>query len=77
VLPLVDWVAMDVKARFDEHERVTGVRGSAGRAKQSRDLILTSGVACELHTIALDARHAPRGRAAESDRLGELATPSH
>jgi len=76
VLPLVDWVAMDVKARFDEHERVTGVRGSAGRAKQSRDLILTSGVACELHTIALDARHASGGGAAESDLLGELATPS-
>jgi pyruvate formate lyase activating enzyme len=76
VLPLVDWVAMDVKARFDDHERVTGVRGSAGRAKQSRDLILMSGVACELHTIALDARHAPGGGAAESDRLGELATPS-
>ena len=52
VLPLVDWVAMDVKARLDEHERVTGVRGSAGRAQQSRDLILKSGVACELHTLA-------------------------
>jgi len=52
VLPLVDWVAMDVKGRFDEHERVTGVRGSAGRAKQSRDLILKSGVACELHTLS-------------------------
>jgi len=52
VLTLVDWVAMDVKGRFDEHERVTGVRGSAGRAKQSRDLILKSGVACELHTLS-------------------------
>jgi pyruvate formate lyase activating enzyme len=52
VLPLVDWVAMDVKAKFDEHERVTGVRGSARRAKESRDLILRSGVACELHTIS-------------------------
>jgi pyruvate formate lyase activating enzyme len=52
VLPLVDWVAMDVKGRFDEHERATGVRGSAGRAKQSRDLILKSGVACELHTLS-------------------------
>ena len=52
VLPLVDWVAMDVKAKFDEHESVTRVRGSGDRAKQSRDLILTSGVACELHTLA-------------------------
>lgn len=52
VLPLVDWVAMDVKARFDEHERVTGVPGSARRARESRDLILGSGVACEFHTVA-------------------------
>jgi pyruvate formate lyase activating enzyme len=51
VLPLVDWVAMDVKAKFDEHERVTGVRGSASRAKESRELIARSGVACEFHTI--------------------------
>lgn len=59
VLPLVDWVAMDVKAKFDEHERVTRTRGSAGRAQQSRELILKSGVACELHTLAPDVRHAP------------------
>jgi len=52
VLPLVDWVGMDVKAPFDEHERVTGVRGSGRRAKQSRDLILESGVACEFHTVS-------------------------
>ena len=52
VLPLVNWVAMDVKARFEDHERVTGVRGSARRARESRDLILGSGVASEFHTLA-------------------------
>lgn len=52
VLPLVDWVAMDVKAKFHEHESVTRVRGSGARAKQSRDLIMKSGVACELHTLS-------------------------
>jgi len=52
VLPLVDWVAMDAKARFGDHERVTRVRGSAGRAKRSLDLILASGVAREFHTLA-------------------------
>ena len=55
VLPLVDWVAMDVKAKLDEHEGVTRVRGSGERARQSRDLIMKSGVACELHTLARDA----------------------
>jgi pyruvate formate lyase activating enzyme len=53
VLPLLDWVAMDAKARFEEHERVTRVRGSARRARQSLDLIVASGVARELHTLAI------------------------
>ena len=52
VLPLVDWAAMDVKARLDDHERVTGVRGSARRAKVSHDLIAGSGVSCEFHTLS-------------------------
>ena len=52
VLPLVDWVAMDVKAPFAEHERVTGARGSARRAQMSRDLVRASGVASEFHTIS-------------------------
>ena len=52
VLPLVDWVAMDVKAPFAEHARVTGVRGSGARARASRDLILASGIAGEFHTLS-------------------------
>jgi pyruvate formate lyase activating enzyme len=52
LLPLVDWVAMDLKAPFERHSEVTRVPGSGARARQSRDLLLASGVACELHTIA-------------------------
>ncbi len=51
VLPLVDWVGMDLKAPFEEHEKVTQVRGSARRARESMDLIIESGVACRFHTI--------------------------
>lgn len=52
VLPLVDWVAMDVKAPFEAHEGVTGVRGSGRRARASRDLILAGRIAHEFHTVA-------------------------
>ncbi len=52
VLPLVDWVAMDVKARFADHARVTRVPGSGRRAQASLALLQASGRACELHTIA-------------------------
>ena len=51
VLPLVDWVGMDLKAPFESHHRVTGVAGSGRRAEESRDLILRSGVACRFHTV--------------------------
>jgi pyruvate formate lyase activating enzyme len=51
VLPLVDWVSMDLKSSWEDHSRVTGVAGSAARASESRDLILASGVAYEFHTV--------------------------
>lgn len=56
VLPLVDWVAMDLKAPFEEHERVTGVPGSGRRARASLDLLVASGVPFRLHTIDGDAQ---------------------
>lgn len=51
VLPLLDWVAMDLKGPFDRHEQVTQVAGSARRARESMELILASGVACRFHTV--------------------------
>jgi pyruvate formate lyase activating enzyme len=50
-LPLVDWVAMDAKAPFEGHERVTRVAGSGARARRSAELLRASRVACEFHTI--------------------------
>ena len=55
VLPLLDWVGMDVKAPWEEHSRVTGVRGSARRARESMALIRESGVACEFHSVNREA----------------------
>jgi pyruvate formate lyase activating enzyme len=52
VLPLADWVAMDAKAPYEAHERVTRVAGSARRARESLRLLRASGVAAEIHTIA-------------------------
>ena len=49
VLPLVDWVGMDLKADFSRHESITGVNRSAARAKRSMALIASSGVAHRFH----------------------------
>lgn len=51
VLPLVDWVGMDLKAPWEAHAAVTGVASSGRRALESMDLIVQSGVACRFHTL--------------------------
>lgn len=51
VLPLVDWVGMDLKADLARHESVTRTAGSGERAKRSKELISASGVAYRFHTL--------------------------
>ena len=51
ILPLVDWVSMDLKADLRRHHEITGVANSGERALRSYELIVASGVACEFHTI--------------------------
>jgi anaerobic ribonucleoside-triphosphate reductase activating protein len=50
VLPLLDWVGMDVMAEFHRYAALTGVPGSGERARRSMELILASGVAHEFRT---------------------------
>lgn len=50
LLPLVDWVGFDVKAPFSAYEKITGVSGSGGRARQSLVALVRSGVAFEVRT---------------------------
>ncbi|HEY9098924.1 MAG TPA: anaerobic ribonucleoside-triphosphate reductase activating protein [Thiobacillus sp.] len=50
VLPLVDWVGMDVKAPFAEYERTTGAAGSGSQASAGLQHVLASGVEHEIRT---------------------------
>lgn len=55
VLPLVDWIGLDVKAPLDEparHDRVTGVAGGAAAVHESVTCVVRSGVAHEFRTTA-------------------------
>ena len=49
-LPLLDWVGMDLKAPFDEYERITGIAGSGAAAEESAALLRQSGVAHQFRT---------------------------
>ncbi|MEW5770197.1 MAG: anaerobic ribonucleoside-triphosphate reductase activating protein [Pseudomonadota bacterium] len=48
VLPLVDWIGLDVKAPLAAYPRITGVPGSGARVAESLRLVLASAVAHEL-----------------------------
>jgi len=50
VLPLVNWVGMDVKAPFADYARITGAVGSGDRVQASLREILASGVVHEIRT---------------------------
>jgi pyruvate formate lyase activating enzyme len=48
VLPLVDWVGLDIKALVTDYVNITGVPGSGLKAWQSLDLVLQSGIDHEI-----------------------------
>lgn len=52
LLPLLDWIAMDIKAPFDQYHEVTGVAGSGDKARASIQRIIASKVPYELHATA-------------------------
>jgi pyruvate formate lyase activating enzyme len=50
LLPLLDWVGLDIKGPLPQHDAITGVPGSGLRARESLALLLASGVAHECRT---------------------------
>jgi len=50
ILPLVDWVGIDVKAPWDAYDRVTTMPGTGPLANKSLQLVLDAGVAMEART---------------------------
>lgn len=50
ILPLVDWVGMDIKSDKASYEKITGVKRSGERAWKSANLLMDSGVAHEFRT---------------------------
>ena len=59
LLPLLDWVGLDVKAPFDQYEALTGVPGSGEKARTGLTTLLESGVAYEVRTTAHSLLHTP------------------
>jgi pyruvate formate lyase activating enzyme len=50
LLPLLDWVGIDIKAPFGRYSDVTGIEGSGRYVQASAEAVLASGVAHEFRT---------------------------
>jgi pyruvate formate lyase activating enzyme len=53
LLPLIDWVGLDIKAFPEEYPAITGVPGSGQRAWESLDVLLTARVPMEVRTTLM------------------------
>lgn len=56
LLPLLDWVGFDVKARFERYESVTGVAKAGVKARTCLELLSKSGVPFEVRTTVWPER---------------------
>jgi pyruvate formate lyase activating enzyme len=50
ILPLLDWVGIDVKAAFEHYDRITGCAGSGAQARACVEAVIASGVRYECRT---------------------------
>lgn len=57
LLPLVDWVGLDIKALPDGYHRITGVGASGAKAFASLELLVASGVAHEIRITVDPTTH--------------------
>ncbi|NDP37945.1 MAG: anaerobic ribonucleoside-triphosphate reductase activating protein [Rhodoferax sp.] len=57
VLPLVDWLGLDVKASWQGYDAITGISDSARQVRAGVERVLASGVAYECRTTVHPALH--------------------
>jgi anaerobic ribonucleoside-triphosphate reductase activating protein len=58
VLPLIDWVGIDVKYEFERYPEITGVPSSGEAARKSLNLLIASGVEFEARMTVYETMNA-------------------
>lgn len=72
ILPLVDWVGLDVKAAWQGYDAITGMANSAQQVQASVAAVLASGAAYEFRTTVHPALHPAEGILALAQTLRNL-----
>jgi len=70
LLPLLDWIALDIKALPEDYPLVTGVPGSGDKAWQSLELLVAAGAPLEVRTTPMPGLDDPAYLGALMKRLG-------
>jgi anaerobic ribonucleoside-triphosphate reductase activating protein len=77
ILPLLDWVGMDIKADFAEYSRITATPGSGDKAQESARMLLESGIACEFRTTVHPLYHSQEGLLHLAETLRDMGVRSY
>ena len=77
VLPLVDWVGMDIKALEENYPNLTGVEGSGVKAWESAGILLGSGVSHDIRTTVHPALTSEDELQQIIERLQQLGPVNH
>lgn len=77
VLPLLDWVGLDIKAPFELYETITGVPASGEKAREGLAALLESGVAYEVRTTVHALLHTPESLLLLASELKDLGVENY
>ena len=77
LLPLLDWVGLDIKAPFERYSDVTGAGGSGRYVRKSAESLLASGVAHEFRTTLHPALLAEKEILGMAEMLAKMGAKSY
>lgn len=77
VLPLVDWVGLDIKTSFDAYDEITGASGSAQAARAAARLVIESGVPYEFRTTVHPALTTRRHISALTRQIADMGCDTY
>jgi pyruvate formate lyase activating enzyme len=77
LLPLLDWVGLDIKALPDDYPAITGVPKSGERAWESLGILLAAGVPLEVRTTILPGHEGDATLVTLKARLAALGVKTH
>ena len=77
LLPLTDWIAMDIKAPFATYAATTGTPNSGRAALESAQLILASGVNYEFRTTVYPPLLSPKALTGLAQLLAKLGVRNY